>query len=85
MSGSTARLEPVVPGKAAVAGRPGLPITLAVPPVRVNCHLSRPLTASQELDGRLGRRFHCIWGESAEGPDPALYRCPIPPRGGSMV
>ena len=66
MSGSTARLEPVVPVKAAVAGGPGLPITLAVPPVRVNCYLSRPLTASQELDGWRGHRFHCLWGGNRE-------------------
>ena len=62
MSGSTARLEPVVPVKTAVAGRPGLPITLAVPPVRVNRYLSRPQTASQELDGWRGSRFHDHWG-----------------------
>jgi hypothetical protein len=66
MSGSTARLEPVVPVTAAVAGGPGLPTTLAVPPVRVNRYLPGPLTASQELDGWRGRRFHYFWGESGE-------------------
>ena len=62
MSGTTARVEPVVPVKAAVAGRPGLPTTLAVPPVRVNRYLSRPQTASQELDGWRESRFHYYWG-----------------------
>ncbi len=65
MSGNTARLEPVVPVNAAVAGRPGLPTTLAVPPVRVNYYLSQPLTASQELDGWRGLGFHCVWGNPA--------------------
>ena len=67
MSGTTVRVESVVPVYAAVAGRPGLPITLAVPLVRVNRYLSRAQTASQELDDWRGSRFHYYWGQSGEG------------------